>query len=75
MGKEELVKYFSSHKISCLSKIQIVLCFHDNRGEFRWKDIECWGVKPRGVKPNRIVTDYPMAVHLDIIEYVFELID
>lgn len=70
MGKEKLVKYFFSHKISCLSKIQIVLCFHGNTGEFRWKDIECWGVKP-----NRIVTDYPIAVHLNITEYVFELID
>lgn len=28
-----------------------------------------------GVSPNRIVTDYPIAVHLNIIEYVFELID
>lgn len=44
MGKEKLVKYFFSHKISCLSKIQIVLCFHGNTGEFRWKDIECWSV-------------------------------
>lgn len=59
---------FFSYKISCLSKIQIVLCFHDNRGEFRWMTLSAGA-------SNRTVTDCPITVHLDLIEYVFEFID